>query len=60
VEAVEAADTFLEREVAVDNDAVDVFCRFRGGAIEGTKRIFLLGFIYVLLLVLVDCELFGK
>lgn len=33
VERVEAAETFLEREVAVDNEAVDTFCRFLGGAI---------------------------
>jgi len=31
---VEAAETFLERDVAVvDWDTVDSFCRFRGGAI---------------------------
>ena len=32
VEWVDAADIFLERELAVDCEAVDTFCRFRGGA----------------------------
>jgi len=32
VEWVDAADTFLERDVAVDWEAVETFCRLRGGA----------------------------
>jgi len=32
VEWVEAAETLRESEVAVDCDAVDTFCRLRGGA----------------------------
>ena len=33
VERVDAAETLRESEVAVDCDAVDTFCRLRGGAI---------------------------
>jgi hypothetical protein len=35
VECVEAAETFLERDMSVDSEAVETFCRFRGGAIQG-------------------------
>ena len=37
VEWVDAAETFLEREVAVDCEAVDTFCRLRGGAMGGRR-----------------------
>ena len=30
---MEAAETFRDRVVSVDCEAVDTFCRFRGGAI---------------------------
>jgi hypothetical protein len=33
VECVEAAETLRESEVPVDCEAVDTFCRLRGGAI---------------------------
>lgn len=33
VECVEAAEAFLERVISVEREAVDTFCRFRGGAI---------------------------
>jgi hypothetical protein len=33
VECVEAAEAFLESVISVEREAVDTFCRFRGGAI---------------------------
>jgi hypothetical protein len=34
VECVEAAEAFLERVISVESEAVDTFCRLRGGAIS--------------------------
>ena len=39
MEWVEAAETFREREVTVDCEAVETFCRFRGGAIVKSKKV---------------------